>query len=48
VNIVGFGDNIRMGLSDALNWASEKAEAGKKMVGEAVEAAKDAVVKLPK
>ncbi|PZM86119.1 MAG: hypothetical protein DKT66_01580 [Candidatus Melainabacteria bacterium] len=42
---MGFGDSIRMGLSDALNWASEKAEAGKKMVGEAVEAAKDAVVK---
>lgn len=42
---MGFGDNIRMGLSDALTWASEKAEAGAKMVGEAVDAAKDAVVK---
>lgn len=45
VNTVGFGDSIRMGLSDALNWASEKAEAGAKMVGEAVGTAKDAVVK---
>ncbi len=42
---MGFGDSIRMGLSDALNWAAEKAEAGAKMVGEAVETAKDAVVK---
>lgn len=42
---MGFGDNIRMGLSDALSWASDKAEAGAKMVGEAVDAAKDAVVK---
>ncbi len=42
---MGFGDNIRMGLSDALNWAAETAEAGAKMVGEVVDAAKDAVVK---
>lgn len=42
---MGLGDSIRMGLSDALNWAAEKAEAGAKMVSEAVESAKDTVVK---
>ncbi len=45
IKIVGFGDTIRMGLSDAVNWASEKAAAGAKMVSEVAEATKDAVVK---
>lgn len=45
IKIVGFGDSIRMGLSDAVNWASEKAAAGAKMVGEVASATKDAVVK---
>jgi len=42
---VALGDSIRMGLSDALHWAADKAEAGAKMVSEVITETKDAVVK---
>ncbi len=42
---MGLGDSIRMGFSDAVKWASDTAEAGAKMVGEAISSATDTVVK---
>lgn len=42
---MGLGDSIRMGFSDAVKWASDTAEAGAKMVSEAITSAKDTVVK---